>query len=183
MPESVARAGDAARFAWNEFFRAEIRNPHTRKAYAQAVRQFLESPDVRGVALPAVTPAVVGDYLDGLDIGPATKKLHLAGLRKFFDRLVLRHIIILNPAASVRGPRNLPSKARHRRSRPSRRGSWFRSAIADGDTWSEVVTFAHERLGWLCKFAPLAGGVPSDDTFGYIFAALDTGRFAAALLT
>jgi site-specific recombinase XerD len=57
------------------------------------------------VQLHAITPAMVGDYLDQLDIGPATKKLHLAGLRKFFDRLVLRHVIILNPAASVRGPR------------------------------------------------------------------------------
>jgi len=105
LPAIVAQAGDAARFAWDEFFRAEIRNPHTRKAYAQAVRQFLEWTEARAVALVAITPAMVGDYLDQLEIGPATKKLHLAGLRRFFDRLVLRHVVILNPAASVRGPR------------------------------------------------------------------------------
>lgn len=73
------RAGDAARFAWDEFFRAEIRNPHTRKAYAQAVRQFLEWPDARGTALHGIAPAMVGDYLDQLDIGPTTKKQHLTG--------------------------------------------------------------------------------------------------------
>lgn len=27
LPEIVARSGDAARFAWDEFFRVEIRNP------------------------------------------------------------------------------------------------------------------------------------------------------------
>jgi site-specific recombinase XerD len=31
--------------------------------------------------------------------------LHLAALRRFFDALVLRHVVLLNPAASVRGER------------------------------------------------------------------------------
>ena len=34
-----------------------------------------------------------------------TKKLHLSALRHFFDQLVLRHVILLNPAASVRAPK------------------------------------------------------------------------------
>src|ERR1700691_3255353 len=33
------------------------------------------------------------------------KKQHLAALRAFFDALVLRHVVLLNPAASVRGER------------------------------------------------------------------------------
>ena len=33
---------------------------------------------------------------------PPTKKQHLAAIRKFFDKLVLRHAILLNPAASAR---------------------------------------------------------------------------------
>ncbi len=64
LPAIVARTGDAARFAWDEFFRAEIRNPHTRKAYAQAVRQFLAWCDARGATIAAIAPAMVGDYLD-----------------------------------------------------------------------------------------------------------------------
>ena len=36
---------------------------------------------------------------------PSTKKQQLAALRHFFDGLVLRHAIMLNPAASVRGER------------------------------------------------------------------------------
>ncbi len=35
----------------------------------------------------------------------ASVKLHLAAIRHFFDLLVTRHVVILNPAATVRGPR------------------------------------------------------------------------------
>jgi site-specific recombinase XerC len=34
-----------------------------------------------------------------------TKKLHLAALRRFFDRLVNRHIAVVNPAATVKAER------------------------------------------------------------------------------
>lgn len=44
-------------------------------------------------------------YLDGTSYAQATKKLHLAALRHFFDELVIRHVIVLNPALSVRGER------------------------------------------------------------------------------
>lgn len=47
----------------------------------------------------------VGNYVDQLLYAPATKKLHLAALRCFFDDLVVRHVVILNPVASVRGER------------------------------------------------------------------------------
>ena len=41
MPSLVAVRGGNARFAWDEWFAAELRNLHTRRAYAHAVRQFL----------------------------------------------------------------------------------------------------------------------------------------------
>ena len=47
----------------------------------------------------------MGAYLDQLLGSIPTRKLHLAALRRFFDLLVLRHVVILNPAASVRGER------------------------------------------------------------------------------
>jgi len=46
--------------------------------------------------------------MDGLkdeDTSLATRKRHLAALRHYFDGLVTRHAIILNPALSVRGER------------------------------------------------------------------------------
>ena len=53
-----------------------------------------------------ITPGHVGDYLTGLiTLATPTKKLRLAALRKFFDVLVVRHVVVLNPAASVRAER------------------------------------------------------------------------------
>ena len=104
-PELVTRAGAAARFAWEEFIYGKIRNAHTRAAYERAIRGFLTYCDALEKPLPAVTPRDVGSYLDGLDRAPATKKLHLSAIRHFFDILVTRHVIMLNPAHSVRGER------------------------------------------------------------------------------
>ena len=55
-----------------------------------------------------IAPRDVGQYFDGLrkkNSSVATRKQHLAALRHFFDGLVTRHAIILNPALSVRGDR------------------------------------------------------------------------------
>jgi len=103
LPELVERAGGAARFAWDEFFYAEHHNPHTQKAYMAAVKRFLAWAEEQGVELPAITPGMVGQYLVGLGGSPSKRNLHLAALRGFFDRLVQRHVVMLNPAASVRG--------------------------------------------------------------------------------
>src|SRR3984957_7515004 len=103
LPELVERAGGAARFAWDEFFYAEHHNPHTQKAYERAVRWFLSWVEQQGVELVAITPGMVGQYLTGLGGSPAKRNLHLSALRGFFDRLVNRHVVILNPFASVKG--------------------------------------------------------------------------------
>jgi len=103
LPELVERAGGAARFAWEEFFYAEHHNPHTQRAYQRAVRLFLAWAEGQGVELAGITPGMVGQYLVGLGGSPAKRNQHLAALRGFFDRLVNRHVCILNPAASVKG--------------------------------------------------------------------------------
>jgi site-specific recombinase XerD len=103
LPELVERAGGAARFAWEEFFYAEHHNRHTHRAYERAVRRFLGWCEGQGVELAAITPGMVGQYLVGLGGSPGKRNQHLAALRGFFDRLVNRHVCILNPAASVKG--------------------------------------------------------------------------------
>jgi integrase/recombinase XerD len=103
LPELVERAGGAARFAWDEFFYAEHHNPHTQKAYERAVRLFLGWAEGQGVELAAIAPGMVGQYLVGLGGSPAKRNLHLSALRGFFDRMVNRHVCILNPASSVKG--------------------------------------------------------------------------------
>jgi hypothetical protein len=105
LPALVEQAGPAARFAFEEFFYGRIRNPYTRRAYLHAVRKFSAWCSLRGLELPRVTPADVRRQLDSLPVALPTRKLHLAALRRFFDELVLRHVVLLNPALSVRTER------------------------------------------------------------------------------
>ncbi len=108
LPEILFRAGTAAVFAAEEFFFGRLRNPHTRAAYFVAVRRFLAWAESRNCELARITPKDVGLYMDGLrkeQTSVATRKQHLAALRHFFDGLVARHAILLNPALSVRGER------------------------------------------------------------------------------
>ena len=104
-PVLIVQAGDAAQFAWDEFIYGKIRNTYTRRAYGRAVCRFLNDCRQTALDLSRIAPRDVGLYLDSLNCAPATKKLHLSALRHFFDTLVTRHVVILNPAASVRGER------------------------------------------------------------------------------
>ena len=105
LPSIVSSAGSGARFAYEEFVYGKLRNPSTRKNYRHAVKRFLQFCEQRKRELTQIMPRDVGDYLDQMPFASATKKLHLAALRHFFDVLVNRHVVLLNPAASVRGPR------------------------------------------------------------------------------
>ncbi len=103
LPGIIERAGGAACFAWDEYFYAEHHNPHTQKAYMAAVKRFLAWCEGQGAELPHITPGMVGQYLVALGGSAAKRNLALAALRGFFDRLVTRHVVVLNPAASVKG--------------------------------------------------------------------------------
>lgn len=105
IPRLVEAAGAGAKFAFEEFFYGQIRNRYTRRVYLRAVRQFATWCERHGLELIRVTPADVAQHLDGLPIAPPTRKLHLSALRRFFDQLVVRHVLLLNPALSVRGER------------------------------------------------------------------------------
>jgi site-specific recombinase XerD len=104
-PRLIANAHPAAAFVWDEFFGGMIRNRHTREAYLRAVRQFLAWVETQEFALDRITPGLVGRYFDQSAGSLPTKKLRLAAIRAFFDALVNRHVVILNPAATVRGER------------------------------------------------------------------------------
>lgn len=108
IPPLVEAAGPAATFAWDEFALGSLRNPHTRAAYLRAVRRFLAWCGPQTADIARITPGMVGTYLSSIDGGPQLRKLVLAALRHFFDVLVTRHVVVLNPAASVRGERYQP---------------------------------------------------------------------------
>ncbi len=105
QPALIRDSGKAAHFAYQEFFYGKIRNPHTRLAYERAVRRFLSWCKKKGLELQQISPGHVGVYLDQHPGAVASKKQTLAALRHFFDGLVTRHVIILNPGHSVRAER------------------------------------------------------------------------------
>jgi predicted transposase YbfD/YdcC len=55
------------------------------------------------------------------------------------------------------------------------------ATICGADSWADVERFGKEKLDWLRTFLPLENGVPSHDTFGRVFALLDTNEFLACL--
>jgi len=55
------------------------------------------------VKLIGITPGMVGQCIVGLGGSASKRNVHLSALPGFFDRLVQRHVVILNPAASVSG--------------------------------------------------------------------------------
>jgi integrase/recombinase XerD len=104
-PRLVSAAGPAAEFAWDEFILGSLRNPHTRGAYGRAVRRLLAWLEEREIPLARVSPGMIGGYFDEMGASIPTKKLALAAIRRFFDALTVRHVVVLNPALSVRGER------------------------------------------------------------------------------
>jgi len=107
VPRMVAECGPAGAYAWNEFFLGQLRNPHTRATYKLAVMRFLGWLEAQAVALQQVTAGHVGAYFNQHNGSPATKNVHLAALRSFFDVLTVRHVLVLNPAHSVRGEKHV----------------------------------------------------------------------------
>ena len=103
FPAILQRAGKNALFAADEFFSARISNPHTRRAYARPVGRFLAWCEEQEIELRQVTPGLAGRFLQELPGSDPTRNLALAALRHFFDALVTRHAVALNPFSSVRG--------------------------------------------------------------------------------
>ena len=55
------------------------------------------------------------------------------------------------------------------------------ATLCGADSWADVERFGKEKINWLRTFLPLDNGVPSHDTFGRVFALLDTTEFLACL--
>ena len=103
FPAILQRAGKNALFAADEFFSAQVSNPHTRRAYGRAVSRFLAWCDEQGIELRQVTPGLAGRFIQEHPGEVITKNQALAALRRFFNTLVTRHAVVLNPFQSVRG--------------------------------------------------------------------------------
>lgn len=169
-PPAIVLAGRAnARFAYDEFFAGEV-NDNTQKAYRQAVHRFLEHCENLGVRLEQISPGDVSSYIKGLQAhvktkrgelprfrpaSPPTKKLHLAGIRKFFDKLVECHAIVLNPARSIRGPKHSVTEGKT----PAITSDTARDVLRSIDTTTLVGLRDRAIIGTLIYTAARAGAV------------------------
>jgi integrase/recombinase XerC len=110
VPALVAAAGEQARIRFLEFFAANIRNPHTRRAYSRAVGEFLAWCADAGVpSIAHVAPLHVATWIEAQtrELSPPSVKQRLAALRHLFDWLVTGQVVPANPAASVSGPQHI----------------------------------------------------------------------------
>jgi len=109
VPALIADLGAAAGWRYVEFFTANIRNPHTRRAYARACSRFFAWCEHRGLALRDIRPFDVAAYIEGLqqDHSAPGVKQQLAAVRMLFDWLVVGQVVPSNPASAVRGPKHV----------------------------------------------------------------------------
>ena len=106
----VAAAGERASMRFLEFFAANVRNPHTRRAYARAAEEFLAwCASVGASSIAAVRPVHVAAWIEAStrELAAPSVKQRLAALRHLFDWLVNGQVVPVNPAHTVRGPRHV----------------------------------------------------------------------------
>jgi len=110
LPALVVAAGERASMRFLEFFAANIRNPHTRRAYYRAADEFLTWCASAGVpSIGAVQPVHVATWIEAStrELAAPSVKQRLAALRHLFDWLVIGQVMPVNPAHTVRGPRHV----------------------------------------------------------------------------
>ncbi len=115
MPTILSSAGEDAVTRFVEYFAAQIRNPHTRRAYLRNAISFLGWCEGHGInALKDIRPVAVAAYIESLGKTHAkpTVKQHLATIRMLFDWLVTGQVVPVNPAHAVRGPKHVVTRGK-----------------------------------------------------------------------
>ncbi len=110
LPVLVAVAGERASMRFLEFFAANIRNPHTRRAYYRAATEFLAWCGDAGVrSIAGIQPIHVAAWIEAAtrELAAPSVKQRLAALRHLFDWFVNGQVMAANPAHTVRGPRHV----------------------------------------------------------------------------
>src|SRR5262245_14247164 len=127
VPAIIADLGDQAGWRYVEFFTANIRNPHTRRAYARACARFFAWCEQRGLTLTAIRPHDVATYVEQLQANASAPsvKQQLAAVRMLFDWLVVGQVALANPASAVRGPKHVVKT-----------GS---TPVLEGDEWRKLL--------------------------------------------
>ena len=120
VPALIADLGEEAAWRYVEFFTANIRNPHTRRAYARACNRFFAWCEECGLMPAAIRPHDVATYIEQLQaaVSAPSVKQQLAAVRMLFDWLVIgrwcrptRRRRCAGPSMSSRPARRRCSKA------------------------------------------------------------------------
>jgi site-specific recombinase XerD len=127
VPALIADLGDEAAWRYVEFFTANIRNPHTRRAYARACARFFAWCEDRGLTPAAIRSHDVATYIEQLqaEASPPSVKQQLAAIRMLFNWLVTCQVVPTNPAAAVRGPKHVVRTGK--------------SPVLDGGEWRKLL--------------------------------------------
>ena len=96
VPALIVAGGEKTAYRFLEFF-TQIRNPHTRRAYARAALEFFDWLEAEGVTQLATIESVARreTYIEQLSRARSapTAKLRLAALRHLFDWMVIGQIM------------------------------------------------------------------------------------------
>lgn len=115
LPTIITSAGEDAVTRFVEFFTANIRNPHTRRAYYRNALAFLRWCEDLGIReLKGIKPVTVAAYVEQIQrthSKPSVKQ-HLATIRMLFDWLVIGQVVSINSAHAVRGPKHVVKKGK-----------------------------------------------------------------------
>jgi site-specific recombinase XerD len=114
LPAVITAEGPEASERFFTFFTDNIRNPNTREAYLRNARRFFHWCDDRQLLLKDIRSYHVSAYIEELSLtheAPSIKQ-HLATIRMVFDWLILGHIVTINPAQAVRGPKHVVKKGK-----------------------------------------------------------------------
>jgi len=127
VPAIIAAAGEQASWRYVEFFTANIRNPHTRRAYARACARFFNWCNRRRLGIANIRPFDVAAYIERLqnEAAAPSVKQQLAAIRMLFDWLVVGQVLPMNPAAAVRGPTHVVKSGK--------------TPVLDGGEWRRLV--------------------------------------------
>jgi hypothetical protein len=99
VPALIADLGDEAAWRYVEFFTANIRNPHTRRAYARACDRFFAWCEECGLTPAVIRPHDVATYVEQLqnEVSAPSVEQQLASVRMLFDWLMIGQVVPTQP--------------------------------------------------------------------------------------
>ena len=112
LPAVIAEAGGDTARRFIEFFLVNIRNKNTRTAYAQAIKQFLDWCDYRGIRFTDISSLAVAAYVEQHPGSAPTINQHLAAIRSMFAWMVTGGVLQANPVSEVKGPKHRVKKGK-----------------------------------------------------------------------